>query len=82
MTASHMTAPPQEIVAAARLLSGWMRDRGYERWMLEGCADRGSVDRLQRELEARKLLSESDAEFLKGVRERLSVVLNDLNRRR
>lgn len=82
MVEPDRTAIPADVVESARRVSGWMKANGYDRWQLEGCADRASVERLQRELDAQRLLMESDMEFLRSTKSRLTDILRDMAGRR
>jgi hypothetical protein len=73
---------PQDVVDAARLLTKWMAENGYERWQIDGCADRASVERLQREIHAHELLADSDRMFLSTIKSRLTGILKDIGDRR
>lgn len=77
-----MTPVPAEIVDAARRVGEWMEKHGYDRWQLGPCADRGTVERLHREIEGVKLRVDSDREFMRQLEERLALMLGDVSARR
>lgn len=43
--------PPPHIQRAARTLSDWMAQEGYEDWIINGCASSKTLIRLERQIE-------------------------------